>query len=174
MNNPRSFKLLAGILVVLCMGLLALFAVARKQSDLQLETIHDLKKTTAQKEQINIVFSVKTEHQQEVIEFITRKNTQRISFKNFDLYYDDLKKQGFLLGPDIEKKSINFQYQLWIKNSGSCLSAGLFTYDEFLSGSDVFDLNFKSGDEILLTIEKMGGAKLPTLNYLVEKKLIKP
>ena len=80
-------------------------------------------------------------------------------------------KKGFILGPEIEQIPMNEQFQLWVKGK-ECLSFGLFTYDEFLEGSEIFALTINSGEELILTKEKMGGSKTPSSERIISSKLV--
>lgn len=171
MDYTRRYKLLSLIMSVLLMGTLGLFFVSQKQITVYKTEIQQLTKKISQNEQILTAFEIKSKHQEESLNFITQKGIQRIEFDQFDLYIDAKNKKGFILGPDIEQLPMNEHYQLWVKSS-ECLSYGLFTYDEFLVGSDIFDLTFKSGDEILLTKEKIGGSKTPSMDRIISSKIV--
>lgn len=172
MDYTKRYKLLSLIMSVLLMGTLGLFFVSQKQITVYKTEIQNLNKLKSQNEQILTAFEIKSKHQEEILNFITQKGVQKIEFDQFDLYVDLKNKKGFILGPDIEQLPMNQHYQLWVKGS-ECLSYGLFTYDEFLDGSDVFDLNIQSGEEIILTKEKIGGSKTPSMDRIISSKIVK-
>lgn len=153
------------------MGALGLFFVSQNQVKVYKTEINQLNKKISQSEQILTAFEIKSKHQEEILDFMTLKTIQKIDLEHFDLYYDFKSKKGFILGPEIEQIPMNEQYQLWV-NGKECLSYGLFTYDEFLDGSDVFDLTINSGEELILTKEKMGGSKTPSSERIISSKIV--
>ena len=171
MDYSKRYKLLSLIMSVLLIGALSLFFVSQNQIQVYKTEIQGLNKKISQNEQILTAFEIKSKHQEEILEFITVKTIRKIELENFDLYYDFKSKKGFILGPEIEQMPMNEQYQLWVKGK-ECLSFGLFTYDEFLEGSDVFDLKINSGEELILTKEKMGGSKTPAADRIISSKKI--
>lgn len=171
MDYSKRYKLLSLIMSVLLMGALGLFFVSQNQVKVYRIEIDQLNKKISQSEQILTAFEIKSNHQEEILKFITLKTIQKIELEQFDLYYDFKSKKGFILGPEIEQIPMNEQYQLWVKGK-ECLSFGLFTYDEFLEGSDIFDLTINSGEELILTKEKMGGSKTPTADRIISSKPI--
>lgn len=172
MDYSKRYKLLSLIMSVLLMGALGLFFVSQNQLNVYKTEIQRLNKKISQSEQILTAFEIKSKHQEEILDFMTLKTIQKFDLEHFDLYYDFKSKKGFILGPEIEQIPMNEQYQLWVKGK-ECLSYGLFTYDEFLEGSDIFDLTINSGEELILTKEKMGGSKTPSSERIISSKLIK-
>lgn len=171
MDYSKRYKLLSLIMSVLLMGALGLFFVSQHQISIYRTEMKQLNKKVSQNEQILTAFEIKSNHQEEILAFITLKTIKKIEFDHFDLYYDFKNKKGFILGPEIEQIPMNEQYQLWVKGK-ECLSFGLFTFDEFLGGSDIFDLTINSGEELILTKEKMGGSKTPTTDRIISSKQI--
>jgi hypothetical protein len=171
MDYSKRYKLLSLIMSVLLMGALGLFFVSQNQVNIYKTEIQQLNKKISQSEQILTAFEIKSKHQEEILDFMTLKTIQKIELEHFDLYYDFKSKKGFILGPEIEQIPMNEQYQLWVKGT-ECLSYGLFTYDEFLDGSDIFDLSINSGEELILTKEKMGGSKTPSSERIISSKIV--
>jgi hypothetical protein len=115
-----------------------------------------------QEKYLNVAFKHKSK-KQDVAIALHRENDctiiplagQRYSFT---IYYSQKRQKGYLIGRNVPATNMSIQYQLWKCSATDSLSVGLFTSDEFETGSELFEMEY-TNQRLLFTQETMGGAK---------------